>query len=107
MTCLKAYRIFFRAGLLAAAFLMCITAVRAQESRPLITQPIDPTRLTTLRGNTHPMALAKYDHGAAPTSLPMAHLLLILQRTPEQEAALDTLLARHQFGLGFGSAAAF
>ncbi len=96
MTFPKACRSVARAAALAAAFLVCFATARAQESRALITQPIDPSRLTTLRGNTHPMALAKYDHGAAPTGLAMSHLMLILQRTPEQETALDTLLAQQQ-----------
>lgn len=96
MSCPKAYRFLSHAGVLAAALLISIAMVSAQESRPLITQPIDPSHLTTLRGDTHPLALAKYDRGAAPTSLPMGHLMLILQRTPEQEAALDALLAQQQ-----------
>jgi hypothetical protein len=71
-------------------------ATQAQERTPLVTQPVDTSRLTTLRGNVHPMALAKYDHGAAPGSLPMQHLTLVLARSAANESALDTLLAQQQ-----------
>lgn len=79
------------AGLFAFAF-----SAGAQQVRSMITQPIDPSHLARLAGNTHPLALAKYDHGAAPSSLAMNHLLLILQRSPEQETALDTFLGEQQ-----------
>jgi subtilase family serine protease len=49
-----------------------------------------------LRGNTHPMARAEFDRGPAPASLPMDHMLLVLTRSPQQEAALETLLAQQQ-----------
>ena len=87
----------FLAGpaILAALFaIACSTG--AQEVRSLITQPVDLTKLTRLAGNTHPLALAKYDQGAAPSSLAMNHLFLVLKRSPSQEAALDTLLEQQQ-----------
>ncbi|MGH9746868.1 MAG: Ig-like domain repeat protein [Candidatus Acidiferrales bacterium] len=62
----------------------------------LITQPVEESKLTVLRGNTYPLALAKYDRGAAPASLPMQRMLLVLKRSAEQEAALDTLLDQQQ-----------
>src|SRR4029077_11592231 len=51
---------------------------------------------TVLRGNTYPLALAKYDQGAAPGSLPMQRMLLVLKRAPEQETALEALLDQQQ-----------
>lgn len=33
---------------------------------PLITQPVDESQRTTLKGNTPPLARARYDLGAAP-----------------------------------------
>jgi hypothetical protein len=56
--------------------------------RPLITQRVDESQLTTLRGNTHPLARPEFDLGTAPASLPMKRMLLVLKRSPEQEAAL-------------------
>jgi hypothetical protein len=81
----------FAGTAILAAILVLTCSTRAQE-RSLITQPVDPTHLTRLAGNTHPLALAKYDQGAAPSSLVMNHLFLVLKRSPSQESALDTLL---------------
>ena len=63
---------------------------------PLITQPLDESRLTTLKGNTHPLARPVFDLGTAPASLPMERMLLVLKRSPEQEAALRKLLDDQQ-----------
>ena len=64
--------------------------------RPLITQPVVESELTTLRGNTHPLAQPKFDVGAAPADLPLNRMLLVLKRSPEQEHALHTLLDDQQ-----------
>jgi subtilase family serine protease len=61
-----------------------------------ITQPIDDSKLVVLRGNTHPLARAKYDQGAAPASLAMERMMLVLKTTPAQGTALETLLAQQQ-----------
>ncbi len=61
-----------------------------------VTQPVDVENLVTLRGNTHPLARPEYDQGAAPDSLPMERMLLVLQRSAEQEAALRKLLDEQQ-----------
>lgn len=61
-----------------------------------ITQVVDETRLTTLQGNTHPLARAEFDQGAAPSTLPMQRMLLVLTRSPQQESALETLLEQQQ-----------
>lgn len=53
---------------------------------PRITGAVDETNLVRLRGNTHPLALAKYDEGAVSDSLPIEHMYLELRRGPEQEA---------------------
>src|ERR1700735_2282604 len=97
------------------------TAAQSPNTAPRITQAIDEANLVVLRGNTHPLALPKYDQGAAPASLPVQRMLLVLQRSPQQEAALDQLLEQQQdnsspnyhrwltpqqFGADFGPAAA-
>src|SRR6266446_3087356 len=64
--------------------------------RPLITQPIDEAQLTTLKGNTHPLARPEFDLGTAPATLPMNRMLLVLKRSPEQESALRKLLDDQQ-----------
>lgn len=50
----------------------------------------------TLQGNVHPFATLKNDSGPAPDSLAMNRMLLLLQRTPEQESALQKLLQDQQ-----------
>ena len=64
--------------------------------QPRITQAIDESTLTLLRGNTPALALAHYDRGTALPSLPMQRMLLVLKRSPEQDAALLRLLDEQQ-----------
>ena len=46
----------------------------------------------TLRGNTRPEANAENDRGRLNDSYPIDHMFLLLQRAPEQEKALTTLI---------------
>ena len=82
-----------------AAGMLC-APVQGQEAaagpRPLITQTVDESQLTTLTGNTHPLARPENDLGTAPASLPMARMLLVLKRGNDQEAALRKLLDDQQ-----------
>lgn len=57
-----------------------------------ITQAIDESQRVTLFGNTHPLAAGKYDRGPAPLSMSASRLLLVLRRSAQQEAMLDTYL---------------
>jgi trimeric autotransporter adhesin len=57
-----------------------------------ITRVIDESSLIALRGNTHPLAQAQFDHGPAPDSMPAERLLLVLKRSAEQESTLETYL---------------
>jgi hypothetical protein len=61
-----------------------------------VTQPVDMENLVVLQGNTHPLARPGFDQGAAPDSLPMERVLLVLQRSPDQETALRKLLDEQQ-----------
>ena len=70
------------------------TSGQSSSARSLISAPVDESKLTVLRGNTHPLARAQYDQGLAPASLPMDRMLLVLKSSPEQVAALQTLLAQ-------------
>lgn len=63
---------------------------------PLITQAVDESNLVVLHGNTHPLALAKYDQGPVSPDFAMHRMLLVLKRSPAQEAALDQLLDQQQ-----------
>jgi subtilase family serine protease len=61
-------------------------------SLPRIAGAIDESSLVSLRGNTHPLAQLKYDQGTAPISMPANRLLLVLARSTQQEADLQTWL---------------
>jgi len=71
-------------------------APRSPIAQPIIVQPIDESQLTTLHGNTHPLARPQFDLGTAPATLPMQRMLLVLKRSPQQESALDQLLNDQQ-----------
>jgi len=88
-----------KALLVFALCLFCAQLALAQQSQtiaPRITEAVDETKLVTLTGNTHPLAQAKFDQGPAPDSLPLKRLMLVLKRSPQQEAALRTLLDEQQ-----------
>ena len=53
---------------------------------PRIVAAVDETKMVTLTGSTHRLALPQYDQGAVEDSMPMEHMLLQLRRSPEQEA---------------------
>ena len=59
---------------------------------PQIVQPIDEGKLLQLKGNTHPLARAEFDEGAVAPNLSMDRILLVLQRSPEREAALEQFI---------------
>ncbi|MGB6484566.1 MAG: Ig-like domain repeat protein [Candidatus Acidiferrales bacterium] len=88
----------------ASAFLVFVfllvfpkaTSAQAGNEQPLITQAVDETKLTLLKGNTHPLARAEFDRGPAPGSLPMQRMLLVLGRSAAQEEAILALLEEQQ-----------
>ena len=61
-----------------------------------ITAPIDETALTSLPGNTHPLARQEFDQGAVADSQPLRRMLLLLKRSAAQETALKALLDQQQ-----------
>ena len=83
-------------AMVLALTLPTLFAQQVRRVPPRINQDIDEAKLVTLRGNTHPLARAEYDQGAAPRDLPMERMLLLLSRSPEQEAALRQLLEEQQ-----------
>jgi hypothetical protein len=58
-----------------------------------IVRPIDETKLVRLAGNTHPAARPPFDLGLVDPAMPMERMLLVLKRSPQQEAALDEFIA--------------
>jgi hypothetical protein len=63
--------------------------------RPRITQEIDGRSVVTLHGNVRRDLTTGRDMGVVEDGLQL-HLYLVLQRSPEQQTALDNLLARQQ-----------
>ncbi len=66
-----------------------LTLPCSTSSAPRILTEIDERVLTTLHGNVHPLAQPQYDRGRVSDSLPMEHMILLLQRSSEQEKALN------------------
>src|SRR5690242_12522487 len=100
--CGKALRSLAVAGVAAltvaaGAQAQSANAVSAQTGpRARITQAINNTQLMTLHGNVHPLARAEFDRGEVDFSRPVTRILLLLQRSPEQEAALAKLMEEQQ-----------
>src|SRR6202050_5680387 len=81
----------YTAWLLALVSALSTSAI-SQNSTPLITGAINEGTLVTLHGNVHPLAQPRYDLGTVPDSFPASRMVLLLQRSPEREAALQQFL---------------
>jgi hypothetical protein len=57
-----------------------------------ITQAIEETQTVRLSGNVHPLAKPEFDQGLVDDAIPMSRMLLVLQRSPEQQTALEELM---------------
>ena len=60
----------------------------ASEAAPRVQGSVDDSARVILHGNLHPLIQSGTDLGAIEDSLPAGRMLLLLQRSPEQEAAL-------------------
>ncbi len=69
------------------------TPASAVRPAPRIVAPIDASQLVTLKGNVNPRANAQNDRGPVSASLPMAEMVLVLSRSPEDQAAFDAYVA--------------
>ena len=79
-------------GLLLMVF--CFTAASswaqcARKAVNRVTTAVDESARVALTGNVHPMARQEFDQGRVDDSLELEHIILLLKRTPEQEAALE------------------
>jgi subtilase family serine protease len=73
--------------------LACAVSVQAQsQATPLIAGAIDDAKLVTLHGNVHPLAQARYDLGTVPDSLAADRMLLLLNRPPARQTALQQFM---------------
>ncbi len=69
---------------------------QTNQTRSRIIQPVDENDLTVLQGSKHPFARAEFDQGPVSPGIQGRRMLLLLSRSPEQEAALQQLLAQQQ-----------
>jgi len=78
-----------------ASFLLtlALTGVLTAQQRPRISQRVDSTRITRLGRTTHPFTRSGRDLGRAAADLPMERIQMQLSSSPEQQAALEQLLA--------------
>ncbi len=65
----------------------------SHRAHQLINSKIDDAKRTVRYGNVRSAANAANDRGAVSDSLPMPHILIALQRSPESEAAFESYLA--------------
>lgn len=87
-----------RVFLLTCFLLFSSLGVAAQTTNlpARITQPVDEKNLIVLPGNVHPLARPEFDQGPVADAQPMRRMLLLLQRSRDQEAALRQLLDDQQ-----------
>jgi subtilase family serine protease len=96
-----------------------VSAAQVPAIHARITQAIDETQLVRLQGNVHPLARPEFDQGIVSDATPMKRMMLVLQRSPEQQATLSNFmdeqlskdspnfhkwLTPEQFGKQFGPA---
>src|SRR5580704_12979056 len=75
-----------------AAIPLCGQSSNASASSPRIVETLDTTSLTPRPHNTPPFAQPAFDRGPAPLSMPANRLVLVLSRSAQQEADLQTYL---------------
>jgi hypothetical protein len=84
---------------ITALLLLPLSPATAQpivSARSRVLQAVDDTRSTRLSGNTHPLARAEFDQGELSDTIPMRRITMLLQRSPEQEIALQQLIDQQQ-----------
>jgi subtilase family serine protease len=76
-----------------AGSLALIVSLHAQQTPPRILSDIDESARTTLLGTHPPMARPENESGRVPAGTKLEGVALEFSRTPEQQAALDALIA--------------
>jgi hypothetical protein len=90
---------WYVAGVILSGASLCLgTAVMGQTAAPQarVVEAVQNDKAVTLRGNVHPMARAANDRGSLPAAQPVTRMHVLLQRSTEQEGALQQLLAQQQ-----------
>jgi subtilase family serine protease len=81
---------------LTAAHSCALFPAFAQGPAARIVAPVDESQVVTLEGNVHPLARAEFDLGEADNATPLARIILLLQPSAAQQAALDQLTEAQQ-----------
>ncbi len=89
------------AALAAASFLTVADRATAQpatlpQPAARLHQPLDFSRMVTLKGSLHPLATPANDAGRLPGDTPLHHMMLYFSTTPQQQSDLKQLLAAQQ-----------
>ena len=79
-------------GLTASASYGQTTAL----ATPRIQSAVSTSPLVPLKGNTLPLAQARFDRGIVPDGTPTGHMMMVLKRSDAQQKALDQLVAAQQ-----------
>jgi subtilase family serine protease len=78
-------------------FLLLINTNSTSAQAPArVLEAVDNAQRITLLGNVHPLARPEYDRGAVSGSQAMNRILLLLKRSGEQEAELQTYMEEQQ-----------
>jgi hypothetical protein len=88
-------QVLSRAGVCVGLVLsLAGVGARAQNAvvRSRVVDAVDDSVTVRLQGNVHPFTKKLADEGAVPDSQPITHMLLLLQRSPEQEETLRQLM---------------
>lgn len=76
----------------AIAWLNGVACPAQNPSRPRLVEPINENATVPLKGNTLPVANARTDAGRVLPNLVLTDLVLVLSRSPEQQAAFDQFI---------------
>ncbi len=78
------------------AFVLAVVSAGYAAPRNRITQQIDDSQMTRLRGNVHPQANVRNDRGQVSPGLAIQGASLLFRLSPAQQADLDTLLEQQR-----------
>jgi Pro-kumamolisin, activation domain len=73
-------------------FVTVTTKAQKVAVRSRVVDPVDDSQMVRTQGNVHPFARAEFDRGPVADSQPMNRMLLLLQRSTEQETSLRQLM---------------
>ena len=85
-----------RTGVRAALFLCLAASVLSAQQQDRLTAQIDARRTVVVRGSIPPQAQARFDRGAVDPAFVLGNVMLMLNPSHAQQAALEQLLQEQQ-----------